>query len=256
MVLKGGDKGESIPFDAPLYDFDRERGIEYRNCDAVAALFLIKGDINPILPEGVEPYSDPPMGGVWISRYSYSTLGAYNEEVSVIQVKDVHGEMGYYIPYIYVTNDAAMAAGREVAGAPKKLADIKIENKLDLVEATLERPAGRRLITILFKPVTRAMGNIIDAYFPYPAPLLSVRHVPWIERPGDGLTQLIAWCAELDYHLDPKGERAIWTGPASVTYDSPSFCDPVHKLEVDEVLAAMYFQFDMKLKFREVQKQY
>lgn len=41
MVLKGGDKGESIPFDAPLYDFNRERGIEYRNCDVLVAVFMI-----------------------------------------------------------------------------------------------------------------------------------------------------------------------------------------------------------------------
>ena len=256
MVLKGGDKGESIPFDAPLYDFNRERGIEYRNCEALAAVFLTTSDVDKILPEGLEPFSDPPQAAIWISRYSYSTLGAYNEEISVIMVKDVHGEMGYYIPYIYVTNDAAMAAGREVAGAPKKLADIRIESKLDFVEATLDRPSGKRLITFTFKPVERALGGIIDVYFPYPTPLLSVRHVPWIKNPGDGLTQLISWCGEIDFHIDPKGERTIWTGPASITYDSPSECDPVHKLKIDELLTAMYFQFDMKLKFTEVQKQY
>lgn len=256
MVLKGGDKGESIPFDAPLYDFNRERGVEYRNCDALIAIFLTSPDVDQILPEGLEPFSDPPQAGIWISRYSFSTLGAYNEEVSAIMVKDVHGEMGYYIPYIYVTNDAALAAGREIAGAPKKLAEIKLENKLDLIEATLDRPAGKRLITFTFKPVERGVGSVIDAYFPYPVPLLSVRHVPWVQSPGDGLTQLISWCAEVDYHVDPKGERAIWTGQASITYDSPSESDPVHKLKIEEMLAAMYFQFDMKLKFREVQKTY
>jgi len=256
MVLKGGDKGESIPFDAPLYDFNRERGIEYRNCEALMVMFLTTSDVDKILPEGLEPFSDPPLAGIWISRYPYSTLGAYDEAISAIMVKDVHGEMGYYIPYIYVTNDAALAAGREVAGAPKKLADIKLESKLDLMQATLDRPSGKRLITFTFKPAERALGGIIDAYFPYPTPLLSVRHVPWIKNPGDGLTQLISWCAEVDFHIDPKGERTIWTGPASVTYDSPSECDPVHKIKVDELLAAMYFQFDMKLKFTEVQKEY
>lgn len=256
MVLKGGDKGESIPFDAPLYDYNRDRGIEYRNCEALTAVFMISGDVNEILPEGLEPLSDPPQGAIWISRYSYSTLGAYDEELSVIMVKDVHGEMGYYIPYIYVTNDAAMAAGRELAGAPKKMADIKLENKLDFIEATLDRPPGKRLITLTFKPVERATSGIVDAYFPYPTPLLSVRHLPWIKDPGDGLTQLISWYAEIDFHKDPKDERAIWTGPASITYDSPSQCDPVHKLGIDEVLTALYFQFDMKLNVKEVQKKY
>ena len=256
MVLKGGDKGESIPFDAPLYDINRDRGIEYRNCDALVAAFIITGAVDEILPEGLEPFSDPPQGAIWISRYSYSTLGQYNEQISLIMVKDIHGEMGYYIPYIYVTNDAAMVAGRELAGAPKKLADIKIENKLDFIVGTLERPSGKRLITFTFKPVERAMGSVVEAYLPYPTPLLSVRHLPWVKEPGDGLTHLISWYAEIDFHKDPKGESTIWTGPASITYDSPSELDPVHKLKFDEVLAALYFQFDMKLNVKEVQKEY
>ena len=256
MVLKGGEKGLSIPFDAPLFDFSRERGIEYRNCEALVAAFMIEGDIEEILPQGIEPFSDPPQGAIWISRYGYSTLGQYNEHISLIMVKDVHGELGYYIPYIYVTNDAAMAAGRELAGAPKKIADITLENKADYIEGTLDRPSGKRLITFTFKPVERAMGNVVDAYLPYPTPLLSIRHLPWIKEPGDGLTQLISWYAEIDYHKDPKGERMIWMGPASITYDSPSVSDPVHKLQIGEMLTALYFQFDMKLNVVEVQKKY
>ena len=256
MVLKGGEKGMSIPFDAPLFDINRERGIEYRNCEALVAAFMIEGDIEEILPQGIEPFSDPPQGAIWISRYGYSTLGAYNEHISLIMVKDVHGELGYYIPYIYVTNDAAMAAGRELAGAPKKIADITLENKADYIEGTLDRPSGKRLITFTFKPVERAMGNVVDAYLPYPTPLLSIRHLPWIKEPGDGLTQLISWYAEIDYHKDPKDERMIWMGPASITYDSPSVSDPVHKLQIGEMLTALYFQFDMKLNVVEVQKKY
>jgi acetoacetate decarboxylase len=259
MVLKGGDKGLSIPFDAPLYDFNRERGIEYRNCEAITAVFLTSPDVQEILPEGLEPYGDPPIGAIWISRYSYSTVGTYNEHISTIMVKDMHGDMGYYIPYIYVTNDAAMAAGRELAGAPKKMADIRLETEYDYIQGVVERPSGKRLITCTFKPVERAGGSIVDAYLPYPLPLLSVRHVPWVKNKIGGLThltQLISWYAEVDLHVDPKGEKMVWSGPVSITYDSPSQTDPVHKLKIDEVIAALYFQFDMKLNVKEVQKEY
>jgi len=257
MVLRGGYKSESIPFDAPLYDFNRERGIEYRNCEAILAAFLTSEDVVNLLPEGLEPYTDPPQGALWFSRYGNSTLGAYNEVISCIIAKDIHGKMGYYIPYIYVTNDAALAAGRELAGAPKKLADVKLENKLDFIQATLERPSGKRLITMTFKPVERALGgDLIDTYLPYPIPLLSVRHIPWVKKEGDGLTQLISWHAEIDYHKDPKDERMIWAGPVSITYDSPSVLDPVHKIKVEEMLVALYMQFDMKLNVDEVQKEY
>jgi acetoacetate decarboxylase len=256
MVLRGGYTGMSIPFDAPLYDFNRERGIEYRNCDGIMAAFFTSKDVVNLLPEGLELYTDPPQGAIWFSRYGNSTLGEYNEFISLILAKDVHGKLGYYIPYIYVTNDAALTAGREGFGAPKKLADIKLENKLDFIQATLERPSGKRLVTATFKPVERVLGDAIDIYLPYPTPLLSIRHLPWVKNSNDGLTQLISWHAEIDYHRDPRDERMIWTGPMSITYDSPSVSDPVHKIKIEEILASVYFQFDMKLKSDEVQKEY
>jgi len=259
MILKGGDKGMSVPFDAPLFDFNPDRGIEYRNCEAVAAVFLTTPDVDAILPKGLEPFSDPPQAAIWISRYPHSTVGTYNEHISLIMVKDMHGDLGYYIPYIYVTNDAAMAAGREFAGAPKKMADIRLETGYDFIQATVDRPAGKRLVTFTFKPVERAAGPVVEAFMPYPTPLLSIRHLPYVKNPSGGpthLTQLISWYAELDFHIDPKGEKMVWTGPTSITYDSPSVSDPVHKLVVDEVLAGMYFQFDMKLNATEVQKDY
>lgn len=264
MVLRGKE-GYSIPFDAPLYGYnfspdtpaakDERLVIEYRNCDAITVFFSTTDDVIDILPEGLEPYANPPQGGVWISRYKFSALGEYNEFLSIIQVEDVNGEMGYYIPYIYVTQDAAMASGREIAGAPKKLAEIEMNRKLDVVEGTLERPSGKRLLTMELKPEERTKGGMIDAVLPKPTPLMSLRHLPPIEG-GDGLTQLIEWYADIDFHTDPQGDRAIWSGPISITYDSPSKIDPIHKLEIDDIYAAVYFQFDMKLGMNGVQKEY
>lgn len=261
MVLKGKE-GFSIPFDSSLYGSTfppgtpaKEFEIDYWNCDALSVFFAISSDIEDILPEGIEPYSHPPQGGLWLSRYKLSTLGEYNEFLSVIQVKDVNGEMAYYIPYIYVTNDAAMAAGRELAGAPKKLADMDLNSELDVIKGTLERPSGKRLLTLTFKPEERAKGGLIDVMLPRPTPLLSVRHLPPISG-GDGLTQLVRWYSKIDFHKDPEGERRIWMGPMSVSYDSPSTIDPIHKIEIGDIYAGIYFQFDMTLGITEVQKEY
>ncbi|MEM3478221.1 MAG: acetoacetate decarboxylase family protein [Archaeoglobaceae archaeon] len=242
-MLKG------IPFDSPLYEIDEERGIEYRNCKAITALFTIKSDVSDLIPEGLKSLGN---GGVWISHYGFSTVGIYNEYISVIQVEDELGDMGYYIPYIYVTNDAALAAGREIAGAPKKLAKIELTQELDVVQGILERPAGKRLVTFTMKPNIRAK-ELIDTILPKPTYLYSVRHLPPIKGKG-GVTQLIKWYADIDFHVDPAGERVIFAGPASVTYDSPSVIDPVHKLEIGTMLSAIYFEFDMKLGFVDILK--
>ncbi|MEM4564970.1 MAG: acetoacetate decarboxylase family protein [Archaeoglobaceae archaeon] len=242
-MLKG------IPFDSPLYEIDEEKGIEYRNCKAITALFTIKSDVSDLIPEGLKSLGN---GGVWISHYGFSTVGIYNEYISVIQVEDELGDMGYYIPYIYVTNDAALAAGREIAGAPKKLAKIELTQELDVVQGILERPAGKRLVTFTMKPNIRAK-ELIDTILPKPTYLYSVRHLPPIKGKG-GVTQLIKWYADIDFHVDPAGERVIFAGPASVTYDSPSVIDPVHKLEIGTMLSAIYFEFDMKLGFVDILK--
>ncbi|AIY89526.1 acetoacetate decarboxylase family protein [Geoglobus acetivorans] len=244
-----------IPFDSPLYEVDEDRGIEYVNCEAITAFFTIKGDVSEILPEGLKPYSDPPQGGVWISHYSFSTLGEYFEFISTVQVEDEDGEMGYYIPYIYVTNDAAMAAGRELAGAPKKLARIELSKDCDTIQGTLERPEGRRLVTFTMKPSARATGELIDLVLPRPTYLYSVRHLPPIRGKG-GVTQLVRWYAEIDFHSDANGERVIFTGPGSVSYDMPSAVDPVHRIEIDEIMLSIYFRFDMKLGFDDIVREY
>jgi len=239
---------KGVPFDSPLYEIDEERGIEYRNCKAITVLFRLKKDLSELIPEGLKFLGN---GAVWISHYGFSTLGEYKEFISLIQVEDETGDQGYYIPYIYVTNDAALAAGREVAGAPKKLAKIELTQELDLVQGVLERPTGKRLVTVTMKPNTRVRG---EELMPRPSYLYSVRHLPPIRGKG-GTTQLIKWCSEIDLHVDPKGERIAFTGPASVTYDSPSVADPVHKLEIDTVLLALYFEFDMKLKLVDILKE-
>lgn len=244
-----------IPFDSPLYEVDEEKGIEYRNCEGIVAFFTIEGDVSDILPEGLKPYSTPAQGGIWIAHYPFSTVGEYYEYLTVIQVEDTEGEMGYYIPYIYVTNDAALAAGRELAGAPKKLAKIELKKEYDIIQGILERPAGKRLVTFTMKPNARAAGAFIDAIMPKPTPLLSVRHLPPIKGKG-GVTQLIKWFADVEYHKDASGERVIFVGPASITYDSPSVIDPVHKVRIGDILAAVYFQFDMRLGITSILKEY
>ena len=144
---------KGIPFDAPLYQRDQEHGSAFLNCQAVYAAFTITGDIKRLLPKGLVPAADPPMGIVSICRYGFSNVGPYLEHYSGIQVRDPTGETGYYIPYIYVTtNDGALASGREVFGAPKKLAHIEIIREDGLIQGTLERPSGKRLLTLTAQP--------------------------------------------------------------------------------------------------------
>jgi acetoacetate decarboxylase len=247
---------KGTPFDSPLYEIDEERGVECRNCKAIAVVFTLKKDPSELVPEGLKPTGN---GVVWFAHYGFSTLGEFKEFVSLVQVEDEVGDRGYYMPYGYVTTDAALAASRELTGAPKKLARIELVQELDVVQGILERPAGKRLVTVTLKPTARALGKeLVEAFLPKRTYLYSIRNLV-LSRSAKGgvtqLTQLTKWYIDVDLHVDPRGESVLFTGPASVTYDSPSAIDPVHKLEVDTIISGAYLECDMKINVAEVLKE-
>ncbi|WP_336000248.1 acetoacetate decarboxylase family protein [Halorientalis halophila] len=261
MVLQGDSNGQAPPFDASLYNASltpstpaSEHEIEYRDCDAVLAFFTTTPDVEAILPEGIVPYSNPPTAGVLLTHYPFSTVGEYHEYLTVIQVEDLDGELAYYIPYIYVTNDAALAAGREMAGAPKKLAEMDLDTEGTIVSGHLDRE-GDRLAAMSVKPESRARGGLVETLLDERMPLLSIRHLPPIEG-GDGCTQLVKWYADMDFLADAKGREKRWVGPADLSYEAESPHDPVHKVSVERLMTGLYGEFDMALGTTEVHKEW
>ena len=219
---------KGIPFDAPLYHGDKEHGGSLLNCQAVQAVFTI-ADVKHLLPQGLVSAADPPIGLVAILWYGESTVGSYLEQVSGIQVRDQGGETGFYIPYIYLTtNDAALASGREVFGAPKKFANIELVREGGLIQGTLERPAGRRLLTLTIQPNTRMTAAIRQMVLAR-SNFYSVRHLPPIAGKG-GVTQLVKWYTERTFRRDERGDEVQFTGTVALTYDSPSATCPFRAL--------------------------
>ncbi|MFB6166307.1 MAG: acetoacetate decarboxylase family protein [Haloarculaceae archaeon] len=262
MVLQGGSEGFAPPFDSSIYNASTspstpaaETTIDYEDCEAALAFFTTSPDVAEILPEGIRPYSNPPTAGVFLTHYPFSTVGEYNEFLTVIQVEDFDGELAYYIPYIYVTNDAALVAGREMAGAPKKLAEIDLDTEGTIVQGHMDRPEDTRLISLSVKPEQRAVGGIVETLLDDKLPLLSIRHFPPIQG-GDGCTQLVKWYADLNFHADAQGRNKRWVGPHSVSYPDHSPHDPIHKVTVERDMAGLYGQFDMELGVTEVHKEW
>lgn len=141
--------GFSMPCDAPLYPAPPYlyEGATMLTFDYVT---------NPktaveLLPavDGLE-LTDPPHAGLVFARYPKSTLGPYNELVLYLNAT-FRGKEVKYGAYLYVTTDAAMAAGREMGGFPKKIAVITFEAGATY-RATLERPAGQLLASATLTP--------------------------------------------------------------------------------------------------------
>jgi len=176
----------------------------------------------------------------------------------MIQVADTNDDMAYYIPHIYTTNDVGLIAGRETLGAPKKLATIDLSTDVGVRQGILERPAGKRLATITVKPDQQAPEDILSTLgdmLPSPLPYIGLRHLPAITG-DDGLTQLVEFQADVDFHENVKGIPKVWAGPTSVSYDSESAVDPVNNLAVDEMIAGIYYEFDQTATLTGVQKKW
>ena len=236
---------KSTPLDAPLFQMDPARGIEYWGCKAVMATFTVGDTVADLVPHGLH-LGSPAFGAVLIADYGASTIGPYAEYVSLLAVTDDDGTAGMDIPYIYVTNDAALTAGREVLGAPKKMADIRVDVAGEAVVGSLSRPAGLPLAQVVVAPAERLGADLLDALLPPGTPFFSLRHLPG--PPGaTQVHELIRWNCDLAVGADAFGDQLRFTGPASITYPSRSGVDPVHRLGVDTFVGGAYLEFDMRL---------
>ncbi|MEY9593159.1 acetoacetate decarboxylase [Bradyrhizobium yuanmingense] len=240
---------KGIPLDAPLYHGGKNRGSAFLGCQAINLMFSVGHEANCLLPKELAPAANPAIAIVGVASYRSSTVGPYLECYSGIQVRDPDGETGYYIPYIYVTvNDAALASGREVLGAPKKLAHIRLIREGGLIQGTLERPKGKRLLTLTAQPDERMSSDSRQMYSAR-TNFYSIRQLPPIIESGKGeVTQLVKWCTDRTLRRDERGEEVLFTGPTSLTYDSPSIIDPVHNLTVGQALLGTYEEYDARLK--------
>ncbi len=106
--------------------------INYSKARTFAVLFQCAADIKKkVLPSELEPI-DGGLDCILFIEYPESTIGPYNEMVLALNC-DCNGELGFFVYNIYVNDDIALTAGREVWGFPKKMGEIVVthiqENK-------------------------------------------------------------------------------------------------------------------------------
>jgi len=159
--------------------------------------------VERILPPGMEPADGPGM--VTLISYPQSEFHPYNELVVLVPVS-VDGVSGNYVPYIYVTTDEALIAGREVAGFPKKIAQIEWHREGDRFAGSATR-WGTSLLTIegeVHGPVPRGA----DRSAPAGAPTFNYKLIP-----GPAGEIEVEEITQVRLEVVPRGQEA---GQASV----------------------------------------
>jgi acetoacetate decarboxylase len=226
--------GYCLPVDAPLY---QRLPDYYKNVSMLLFDYVTDADAAlALLPAELE-LADPPTATLVFAEYPWSTLGPYNEVAQALKCT-YKGKPVYYAVRLHVTADSAMAAGREIAGFPKKMAAISFQRG-DLYLSTVERPPGLRLASASFKP----MAPVPPAKMPLPwtLPFVCLRLIPTPEEsPKPSLVQLVGtrW-------VFTSGE--LWSGSGTFQFTGASDFDPYHKLPLRKQLLSLLFMGEMQV---------
>ena len=218
------------------------RGVE----DLVVGFEASAEGVAPFLPEGVAPAGDPVACQAKFRWTPFSVHGPYHEAYVTATVRFA-GEDFRFLLMAYVDNDSAFAAGRELWGAPKKMAlmtrswgatgGVWTEGLL----ATVERPAGQPLMRV---------GMTVDAALPEPAaaglPTLLLKLVPDADGARPALAQLVRIDGHARFCRDAAGAPMLFAGRPSLTFEAMSAADPLYLLRPRRLTGASFATVDFE----------
>lgn len=112
----------SMPWSAPVFGHLPHA---WKGVRMAVFPFMPRPDVvGRILPPGMEAAEGP--GTLTLISYPESDIHPFNELVVLVPVR-VDDTLGSYVPHIYVNTDEALIPGREIAGFPKLLGDVRWE---------------------------------------------------------------------------------------------------------------------------------
>ncbi|MHA1145237.1 MAG: acetoacetate decarboxylase family protein [Candidatus Helarchaeota archaeon] len=127
------------------------------------------------LPPEFEPVRSP-FDSIFISEYSESSIGPYNENLILLYCK-FEDKAGLFVMNIYVDDDVALTAGREIWGYPKKMAHIELSQvQGNIVKGSLTRKE-KKLIDVEVELTDRPPG-IDPGFIISSTPLFNLKMFP------------------------------------------------------------------------------
>jgi acetoacetate decarboxylase len=232
--------GFSMPPWAPLFP---KPPYFYKDTALMIFKYVTNDSAARLAPDVVD-LVDPPTAGLVFASYPSSNLGPYDEVVLYLDVV-FKGQPFQFAAFLYVTTDAAMAAGREMGGYPKKIARIEFLPGPDRT-AVMERPSGLRICTGTMRPEERlfpdpdpqrAAGPLLPLVLNY----LTLRLVP---SPQLNQPPTVMELIETHWTIDCT---EVWTGPGSCQLTGASELDPLHRAPVVEPIACQLIKGDIRV---------
>lgn len=223
-------------------------GQPYYYRDVKRLSIIYETDVDPILdilPEFVEPSTDPPQVVVTITDIGlHIPLGPYVESYVAIRAK-FREEPLRYVAYMWATSDAAMAAGREIYGAPKKLGKVRLSNSppcSELLQGTVERPEGNRIFT-----VTALLTGIADPKELKGEPAALLKVIPDACGAKDpAIAELLRIDSSYQISCGPDGQMELYGGIGSISFGLFLQTDPVHELVPRKIVSTHFLKMNIR----------
>lgn len=240
-TFEGPETAHSFPLDIPLHGRPPVRfvdgeilTVQYRtDPDCVATL----------VPTPLVPLGDTVM--VQIARWGdVPGAGRNTYEANImLPVKYVDGAgketRGAYSPYFFVNSDRTMAGGRELHGQPKRMADVALETRGDLIVGSIARNGIEVFVgTLPYKQKASSFVGVRDRVDLITN--INLKIIPHIDG-TDAIRQLTA------RDLHDVVVHGCWSGPCGAEIRANPQA-PLYRLPVLEHLEGFYWLADFSLK--------
>jgi acetoacetate decarboxylase len=229
----------STPIDNPLIGPPPGR---FKDCEVLVAQYRTNpAAIAALVPEPLRPVGDTVF--VQIGRWGdVAGMGHDTQEVNVmvqVELDTPKGKVtGSYSPYFFVNSDRAMAGGREFHGQPKRMANINLEIREDLIVGTLNRNGIDVFTATLPYKSKQAVIEDVRKRVDF-IKNINLKIIPQIDQ-TKGIRQLTA----RDFHDVDISE--CWTGPVT-SHILENAQAPLYRLPVIQHLEGFYWKGEFSL---------
>ncbi|MHA1770177.1 MAG: acetoacetate decarboxylase family protein [Candidatus Thorarchaeota archaeon] len=221
----------STPLTSPLYP---PPPYHYDDARLFLALFYAPEEsLASILPAPLRP-PDMPLMALLFAEQPCRETGIFTEGSILAQCifdnpESGEEEVGVYFVHDWVNTDVALAAGREIWGYPRKIAETSLELEGDTLVATVVRD-GMTLLKATCK--LEEEGEWIDS-----GPNINVHLIPEASAEGHVVAEVTAAYLEYAIKSGRSGdvEIEIQNGPR----------DELSAIKVDGTMVGLYFDTDI-----------
>ena len=231
------DENYATPVDAPMYG---PLPTIYRGVTFNYVYFTTDPqNIEPLLPAPFEPGEDGICVAFSVEVPLSSSYGPFNEMGVVVQAS-FQGDSVFFLPSLYLDNDSAVAAGREIYGSPKKMAEVRLEQRGDLFVGTCIRN-GIEIVQITTHTLAPAKAEEFIPIFP----VYNLKMIPSVDKPEPAIKKIT--CTGVD---NPK-THWFYRCAGSVSF-APTAKGGFWKLVPKEIIGASRTAMDYEQGYGQV----